>query len=256
MKKAIYKLMGCFIALLAVTLTACEDETSQDISTITYYINFELEGDETMYLPVGTAYVEPGFTAMEGDQDVTSSVVTSGSVDGNTVGLYTITYSAVNQDGFSSSTSRTVIVYDPTVTLDISGTYTTAEGSYRLVSASNYTEEQLAEMTVVEYAGEQWVQSAFSGYTVTLSQLAAGFYNMSDYLGGYYAQGAGYGAAYAMTGYLKQNADNTLEILSGNVAGWGDSYSAMENLVYDETTGDISYILTYADMLFFITLTK
>ena len=65
-----------------------------------------------------------------------------------------------------------------------------------------------------------------------------------------------YGAAYAMTGYLKQNADNSLEILSGNVAGWGDSYSAMENLVYDETTGDISYILTYADMLFFITLTK
>ncbi len=238
MKKAIYKLMGCFIALLAVTLTACEDETSQDISTITYYINFELEGDETMYLPVGTAYVEPGFTAMEGDQDVTSSVVTSGSVDGNTVGLYTITYSAVNQDGFSSSTSRTVIVYDPTVTTDISGTYRAADGCYR-------------------YWIEDASVSAFSGFTVTLTQLAPGFYTISDYMGGYYDQGVGYGAAYAMTGYLKQNADNTLEAVSGTVAGWGDSYDSFDNGVYDPATGTISYELAYAQsMIFYITLTK
>lgn len=237
MKKAIYKWMGCLATLLALTLTAC-DETSQDPSTITYYITFEMEGDETMYLPVGTAYEEPGVTAMEGSEDVTANVVTTGSVDGNTVGLYTITYSATNQDGFSSSTSRTVIVYDPTVTTDISGTYTTAAGSYR-------------------YWLETAAVSNFSGYNVTITQLAPGFFYISDYMGGYYDQGAGYGSAYAMTGYLKLNADNTLEAVTGSVAGWGDSYDSFDNGVYDPATGNISYELAYAQsMIFYITLTK
>lgn len=106
MKKAIYKWMGCLVAVLALTLAAC-DETSQDPSTITYYITFEMEGDATMLVPVGTAYEEPGVTAMEGTEDVTASVVTTGTVNSDEVGLYTLTYSAVNKDGFSSSTSWT-----------------------------------------------------------------------------------------------------------------------------------------------------
>lgn len=237
MKKAIYKLMGCLAMVAVLALVSC-NETSQDPSTITYYITFEMEGDETYLLEVGTAYEEPGVTAFEGTEDVTSSMVTTGSVDENTVGLYTITYSATNQDGFSSSITRTVIVYDPSVTTDISGTYTTASGSYR-------------------YWLETGAISSFSGYTVTISQLAPGFFYISDYMGGYYAQGAGYGSSYAMTGYISLGADDTLEAVSGYVAGWGDSYDSFDNGVYDPATGNLSYELAYAgSMIFYITLAK
>lgn len=259
MKKAIYKLMGCLAMVAVLALVSC-NETSQDPSTITYYITFEMEGDETYLLEVGTAYEEPGVTAFEGTEDVTSSMVTTGSVDENTVGLYTITYSATNQDGFSSSITRTVIVYDPSVTTDISGTYTTASGTYRLLDASGYSDEYIEEnnLTVIEYEGARWIQTVFAGYSVTITQLAPGFNSVSDFLGGFYAQRAGYGSSYAMTGYLKVNSDDPLEleIVSAGVAGWGDSYDSVSDIVYDEEAGTISYMMVYAEMPFFVVLTK
>lgn len=252
MKKILAYLL---VPVLAVALWSC-DKSTEGLTGITYYPIIELMGDASMSIPLGTPYEEPGLTAMEGDVDVTDNVNISGTVDHNTVGIYTLTYSVANVDGFSSSVSRTVFVYDPAVTTDISGTYTTAEGSYRLVLASNYTEEQLAGMTVIEYEGQQWAQSAFSGYTVTLTQMAPGLLAMSDYLGGYYDQGVDYGSAYAMTGYLQLHADNTLDIISGDVAGWGDSYESFADAMCDPDAGSISYMLGYAGMLFNIVLTK
>ena len=91
---------------------------------------------------------------------------------------------------------------------------------------------------------------------MSLTQIAPGIYEISDYLGGYYEQGRGYGSAYALTGYLKLNADNTIEALTGYVAGWGDSYNSVENGIYDAATGEISFDVDYAGMLFAVTLTK
>lgn len=235
MKNILYAL---FLCLSAGILCSCEDETSQDHSVITYYISFDMSGDKVMKIPVGTAYQEPGVVAMEGEEDVTSKMVTTGSVDGNSVGIYPITYSATNSDGFGSSISRTVMVYDPAVETDISGNYTVGNGTYRYAVSSNKP---------VEY----------SGYNISLTQAAPGIFYMSDYMGGYYDQRAGYGSNYAMKGYMKLNPDNTLEAISGNVAGWGDSLDSFENGVYDPATGTISYELGYAgDFIFYVTLTK
>lgn len=235
MKKILYAL---FLCLSAGAFSSCEDETSQDHSQITYYISFNMAGDQEMVIPVGTPYQEPGVEALEGEEDVTSKIVTTGTVDGNSVGVYTLTYSATNKDGFGSSISRTVIVCDPAVTNDISGTYTVAPGSNR-------------------YSLSNGATVAYGGYSIPVSYVAPGIFFMSDYMGGYYDQRAGYGSAYAMSGYLKLNADNTLEALSGDVPGWGDSLDSFENGVYDPETGSVSYALGYAGAFIFnVTLTK
>ncbi|KAA6317764.1 hypothetical protein EZS27_032134, partial [termite gut metagenome] len=127
MKKILYSLFVC----LAFVFVSCEEDTTQDTSRVTYYVNFEMKGEQTVLVPVGTSYVDEGVVATEGEDDITSSVITTGSVDPSTIGLYYINYKAQNADGYSSSIERTIIVYDPDVITDLAGTYTTAEGSYR-----------------------------------------------------------------------------------------------------------------------------
>lgn len=233
MKKiTIYSLMLCLSALCFMSCNDDEDQLTD--SRLTYYPVMTLNGDEFVQVPIGTAYVEQGVTATLRDEDYSSNVVISGTVDSNTAGLYYIVYTVTNEDGYASSLSRTVAVCDPNITTDISGSYTVAEGSNR-ISSNGVT--------------------AYSGYSITLSQAAPGIFYVSDFLGGYYEQRAGYGSSYAMKGYLRLMEDNTLSILSGDVAGWGDSYSDFSNGVYDPATGTISYTVTYAGMDFNVILT-
>jgi hypothetical protein len=218
-------------------LTGCET-TSDDPSKITYFVSFEIQGDEIMLVPVGTGFTDPGIIAMEGDTDITSTVTAKGSVNANEIGLYTISYSAANVDGFSSSVNRTVLVYDPDVTTDISGNYAVASGSYRLSLSSG-------------------ARTSFSGYSVAVTRQAPGIFYVSDFMGGYYDKGTGYGPAYAMTGYFKLNPDNTIEPLSSYVQGWGDEMDEMANAEYDAETGNVYWEVTYAgSLVFYITLTK
>ncbi len=58
------------------------------------------------------------------EEDVTASVIVNSNVDASKIGLYSVSYSAANADGFSSSAKRTVIVYDPAITTNASGSYT------------------------------------------------------------------------------------------------------------------------------------
>lgn len=224
MKKIIYSLFVC----LLLVLVSCQDKTSYDVSKITYYVTYKMSGDQTTLVPVGTSYVEPGIKAMEGTKDVTATMKTTGTVDVNKIGLYPITYSAVNADGFASSATRLVIVCDPTVTTDISGKYALASGSYRQVIKTG-------------------VKVSFSGYNISLTKVAPGIFYVSDFLGGYYDQRAAYGTSYAMTGYVKLNPDNTLTLLSSKIAGWGDSLDSLVNAAYNPGTNAIHWDATYAN---------
>ncbi|KAA6316400.1 hypothetical protein EZS27_033285 [termite gut metagenome] len=234
MKKILYSLSLC----LAFVFISCEEDTTQDTSKVTHYVNFEMKGEQTVLVSVGTPYVDEGVVAIEGENDITSSVITAGSVDSSTIGLYYINYKAQNADGYSSSIERTIIVYDPDVTTNLAGTYTTAEGSYRYWLATD-------------------VKVLFSGYKIDVSLIAPGIFYISDYMGGYYDQRVGYGSAYAMKGYFKLNVDNTLDALSGDVAGWGDSFDSFENGEYDPASGSLYWELGYGgSMVFYITLNK
>jgi hypothetical protein len=235
MKKIIYSL---FLFCSVIVFTGCEGITSEDPSKITYFVNFEIQGDKTMQVKVGESFEDPGVIATEGDKDVTANVKVSGSVDTDALGIYYITYSAVNVDGFEASVSRTVVVYNPAITTDMAGSYTVASGTHRLALATG-------------------VQVAYSNYPVTISKVAPGIFSVNDLFGGYYEIRAGYGASYAMTGYLSLNEDNTIDLLTSHVNGWGDSLDELANASYDSEKKIIQWEAVYTGAYSFnVTLNK
>lgn len=124
------KRVYAFILIALVTvLSSCEKDKIIDndkmvgISRITYYPTFEITGESIVSIVKGTAFTDPGVKATAGGAEV--PVTTGGSVDINTVGLYTLSYSATNADGYSASATRVVVVI-PSAELsgvDLSGTY-------------------------------------------------------------------------------------------------------------------------------------
>lgn len=246
MKKIIYSflLLGCAL----FSFSACEDETSQDHSVITYYATLDIVGDAMMFWDLNTPYVDPGYVSEMQGEDVTDQVVVIGKVDYNTPGIYNLEYRITNKDGFAVTASRTVMVADSTPSPIESGYWTCSPSSYR---NSHVIDEETGEVTAT-------TTTAYgSAFDVVLLQLAPGHFYISDFLGGWYDQRAGYGAAYAMVGEFQLNDDNTLTALDSSVAGWGDSMDKMEEAKYDPATGSISYKVTYAGTMdFYVTLTK
>jgi hypothetical protein len=128
MKHNIIRLLTCTVLCLGV-LGSCskkgivDNDKQVGISKITYYATFTMAGDPYMSVVKGQTFTDPGVTATQNGTALT--VTTSGTVDVTTVGIYTITYSATNSDGYPASTTRTVAVLPAAETagVDISGTY-------------------------------------------------------------------------------------------------------------------------------------
>ncbi|MBR5038858.1 MAG: DUF5012 domain-containing protein [Prevotella sp.] len=236
MKKIfLYSLMLC---LSAIGFTSCNDDNDElTDSRLTYYVNLELQGDEMMLVPIGSTFTDPGCKATLAGQDYTSNVIVKGAndVDPNKVGFYDISYSAINKDGFSASVNRTVVVYDPSVTASIAGTYSTDMG------ATLYGKNKLTFADRAAYYGNT---SECVG--IKFTEYVPGIFYCNDLFGGWYEQIRGYGNSYAMTGYVCLNPDNTITLLSSYVKGWGDGLDYIDNGVYDPETGQISYNLSYA----------
>lgn len=151
MKKIVYSLI-----LLAFAGMSCEDDSTADISRITYYPTFSMEGDDVLVHIAGDPYTDPGVTALEGEDEieVTKSVVQSkfivpgmtqpgdvqyatlSEVDEDVPGMYTVTYTAVNKDGYSGTTQRIVFVLadEPDPSVDLSGTYTSGTSPTSVVT--------------------------------------------------------------------------------------------------------------------------
>lgn len=241
MKKIIYSLFVC----LSLAMVSC-DKSTEDPSFVTYYVDFEMKGNKLETVALGGTYVEPGVIVKEKGEDVTSKMKVTGTedIDVNKVGVYYITYAAENVDGFAKSVTRTVIVYDPAITTDISGDYKTVDGTERETKQED----------------ESWKKEPFSDFKVNLTKVAPGVFEVSDFLGGYYDQGKGYGEAYAMVGYANLNADNTLGILSGDVAGFGKSYEkdSFKDAKYDPsgTQGKLQWKVGFSGMKFTVVLNK
>lgn len=223
------KYIGVFLCALFL-FSACEKET-EGISGTIY---FELLGEETTLVTLGTSYQEAGYKVTYRGQEVTKEIEVSGTVDAQAVGLYPIEYSYVNQDGVKTTKVRTVIVSDPTVTVNIAGDYLTIDGT--MVGNTKYP-----------------------GFKVTIKKIASGFFSVSDFFGGFYAQRAGYGAIAACSGYIQTKNDNTITFLSSSIIGaWGDTISGLSNTSYDPETGIISWGAVYpgAGATFTVVLNK
>ena len=203
-------------AFVLVGFSSC-DYDGKDDAYVTNYVSIDLNEGSTYLVPVGTAYVEPGYTATEGTEDVTSKVVVSGDVDPNTMGIYDVTYSAANKDGFSASVTRKVLVYDPEVTANISGTYK--------VKNTDGSQSLFDRYPVI-------------GNSVTLTQEAPGLYSISDFWGGLYDVTVGYGSSYRCKGYFALGKDNSITGLSSSDP-WNNKMTSVTGS-YDPETGKVT----------------
>ncbi|WP_439879593.1 DUF5011 domain-containing protein [Pontibacter sp. MBLB2868] len=124
------KFLYLLLALSMFSFSSCEKELdTEGISRITYFPSVSLKGEQWNSILAGTTFSDPGAEATEGGEMI--EVETKGTVDTNVPGVYVMTYTATNKDGFSTSVRRYVGVIDPAVAdADMSGKYQRDAGAY------------------------------------------------------------------------------------------------------------------------------
>ncbi|MGL2967284.1 BT_2262 family domain-containing protein [Flavobacterium sp. XGLA_31] len=214
------------------------------MSKVTHYPELTLLGDETIYLHKGDEFTDPGIIAMEGENEIPYTTTISGdfqggnTIDTSVVDIYHVTYSAVNQDGFSGSISRTVIVYeDSDLTTSISGLY----------------------ISKVVRNGAQNPQY-FNMKYVLVWKNDDGTYQMSDGIGGYYSIGRSYGVGYAAGPVIITANDistNNYEPIPSFGVGAFGGVAEMTDLNANPSTNTLSFTTNWdAGYTFVATMTK
>lgn len=138
------KIINIFL-LFAIGFASCKKDeivqTDKQVgsSKITYYAIVTVTGNQYMSIVKGGTFTDPGATATVNGKS--NPVTVSGSVNTAVPGLYILTYSSTNEDGYSASQTRTVAVLPAaeSATSDISGSY-----SYVANSAYSNTITKLA----------------------------------------------------------------------------------------------------------------
>jgi hypothetical protein len=114
--------------LIIIVCTSCNKDTivqnDQQVgkSRISYYPLVITTGSRLVIINLGGSFTDSGATASI--HNVPTTVTASGSVDNTTPGIYNITYTAKNSDGFAGSDFRTIVVLGTDISAnDFSGTY-------------------------------------------------------------------------------------------------------------------------------------
>ncbi len=136
MKKNILILSTALFFSASVFMIGCKkDDTTAPVVTI--------NGSESVSVSLQGSYSEAGATAND-DEDGAITVTTTGSVDVNKTGTYTITYSATDAAGNEGSATRTVSVVNDAAKYE--GTYTCTNPDFG--SSSPWTQSIIASTTV------------------------------------------------------------------------------------------------------------
>ncbi len=136
--KNIYKLFSV-VAIFGL-LGSCSEERPIE-SKVTFFPTFEVNGAEYLLVQSGVAFNDPGVVAKSGDSEL--PVSKTGTVDTNQPGVYKLSYSATNSDGFDASTDRYVIVSDDPdliINSDLSGSYTRDSNPAHVMTLSKITD--------------------------------------------------------------------------------------------------------------------
>ncbi|HPA36704.1 MAG TPA: DUF5011 domain-containing protein [Chitinophagales bacterium] len=122
MKALNIKLLFAFFAV-TILLSGCKKDENE-LSRPTYLPDLAIKGDFNYVILAGDEYEEPGATATVNGTPIDYTI--AGTVDASEPGLYILTYTATNSDGFSASATRNVFVlpepYNPEAA-NISGDY-------------------------------------------------------------------------------------------------------------------------------------
>tara|TARA_B100001741_G_scaffold307196_1_gene301700 strand:- start:2924 stop:3811 length:888 start_codon:yes stop_codon:yes gene_type:complete len=132
-------------ALLLALGVVMLDNVSEDSTTPpdTVFPVITILGDNPATVELGSAYNDAGATSDGGE-----TVSSSGSVDTNTVGTYTITYSATDTAGNTSTATRTVNVVDTTAPVITSSDTFVADENQTAIGTVTATDLQTVTFTV------------------------------------------------------------------------------------------------------------
>ena len=208
-------------------LTSCSDDESEGKSRITYYAILDMNGDANMSTPLGQAFNDPGCVATMAGEYVSDQIVTTGSVNTNALGFYTINYKVVNPDGFSASASRTVAVVD--------------KNNF----ASTYWGES-------QYGARHYFNAPIS-----ITSQGGNTYLINDILGGFYAYGRypGYPYDFLLEALITLNDDNSISLVEFGDWYWGDDVPDLIDGSYDPAAGTITLNMDFGAP-FTVVLTK
>ena len=169
--------------------SACDSapETA-NVSKVTNYPIITVLGDDPLFVPKGSTYTDPGAIVMEGENEIEYETSAEGNYRGETTvntniaDEYTVSYTAVNVDGFTAKATRKVIVYS---TGDL---VNSIEGVYRSTTRRNGN-----------------LLPASQGSSVNMEYIYIwknldGTYEISDAFGGWYTLGRKLGIPYATPG--------------------------------------------------------
>lgn len=167
------------LSLGLLLFAGCEKETTKGDRYVKYYPAVSLVDGDVIYNAKGEEYREPGVVATFMGEDVSESVVVTGSVNTEVEGIYYKTYTCTVEDGTTVVLTRTIVVGDAGTSMpDISGDYTTtvtrtdAEGTAVKAADLGYTQPFPETLKLVEGAPNNyyeindlisgWYQSRFN----------------------------------------------------------------------------------------------
>lgn len=105
------------VVVSSLLFTSCDADSTGGVSKVTNYPIIEVNGDSTIFLPLGTAFADPGAVAKENGVVIPTEISYSGNfrgaktLDVNQADEYIQTYTATNVDGFKATATRKIIVY-------------------------------------------------------------------------------------------------------------------------------------------------
>ncbi len=216
------------LALVALSFASCEKET-EGVTGITYYPVITINGGEETVVKVGESYTDEGCTVTLNGEDVTEIAQTINTVDAQNMGIYTVTYSAVNEDGFSASATRNVYVVNP-------GNFDT-----------------------IYYGETTYGTRHYTNAPVVITSLGDGEYEIDDIMGGFYWYGRypGYEPTYDFhaEAKIKLNDDNSIELLEVGSWQFGSNEITIKSSAYDKETGEIAFVFDFGGADFSLNLT-
>ncbi len=225
------KIFYIIFALAVITFSSCSKDDSTD-TRITYYPTITLTGDSYLSWNKGETFVDPGYKCVLNGEDVTNKVTVNTNMDVNTKGLYKVSYSFTNPDGFSSTLVRNVCVVDKNEAV---------EGLY-------YVDPTLSNRSGTAYSSfgkDMYIEVYKDGDK----------YKVTDLIGGFYDQGRAYGSDYAMSGHVEVAADGTMSLLDSEIPGFGGDVTTFSGK-FDSASHTISMQVVWSDMTFNVSLIK
>jgi len=241
------KLLIYIIPILGLVLTSCDpsvEALGDDYkSKVTYLPLITLEGGDVELDCGATSYTDPGAVATAGGSEIELITNVSGSYFGSSTidgpDVYSVSYSAFNDDGIPASAFREV--YWPACNGDL---VTSIAGVYTSNIVRNGS-------TGPQYQGVG---------PILIRDLGNGVYQISDAIGGYYDFGRGYGPGYAATG-MKITANNIAanDFTYDDVIGVGAFGGNLEMTAFavDPATHTITFTTDWdSGYVFKVTLTQ